>query len=125
MSLNFLTVDDSAIVRKVLRRILSMISVEVREFHEANTGELALAVLKAHPVDIAFVDINMPGMGGVRFIQEAIQTTSPQACPTFIVVSAEQNETVLASLRALGVERIIAKPFRPEDIVRALEGLNR
>jgi DNA-binding NarL/FixJ family response regulator len=69
-SLAILLVDDHAIVREGLKRILEG-SGNGWHILEANTGLAALGALRAQRVDVAIVDLSMPGMSGLDFLRRA------------------------------------------------------
>ena len=56
-----LVVDDSAVIRKVARRILEGLSFRISE---AEDGEQALAACRADMPDAVLLDWNMPVMDG-------------------------------------------------------------
>lgn len=66
--LEILVVDDHAIVREGLVRILEGGG---RPWHatEASSGFQAIEWLRRHEVDVAIVDLSMPGMGGLELIR--------------------------------------------------------
>ncbi len=61
-----LLVDDEALLTESLEIILTYHQMEVVAV--ARDGYEALALLKDHPCDIALVDLNMKGMGGLELI---------------------------------------------------------
>ena len=63
-----LLVDDHAIVRAGLRRMIEAENGQWR-IEEASSAFQALALLRASPVALAVVDLSMPGMGGLDLIR--------------------------------------------------------
>src|ERR671918_666484 len=61
-----LIVDDSAVIRKVARRILEGLSFRISE---AEDGEQALAACKSEMPDAVLLDWNMPVMDGYDFLK--------------------------------------------------------
>ena len=61
-----LIVDDSAVIRKVARRILETLSFRISE---AEDGEQALSVCRADMPDAVLLDWNMPVMDGYEFLR--------------------------------------------------------
>lgn len=119
MSSSLLIVDDSPLMRKVLRKAISMADLGFDAILEAGNGRLALEIFAKHTVDLALVDINMPEMSGVDLIERlsavgVLQTTD------VIVVSTERNEARVERLTTLGVKGYLMKPFRPEDLRRVV-----
>ncbi|MDH4060776.1 MAG: response regulator transcription factor [Aquincola sp.] len=65
--LRILIVDDHAVVREGLLRILEGTG-HGWSVAEASTGFQALEWMRSHPVDLAIVDLSMPGMSGIDLI---------------------------------------------------------
>jgi two-component system, chemotaxis family, chemotaxis protein CheY len=122
MSWRVLVVDDSAIVRAMVRKALGMSGATVSSVQEAGNGREALAVLAAEPVDVVFADINMPEMSGLELVQ-AMQEDAALAAIPIVVVSSERNEARMDALRDAGVRAYLRKPFRPEDFRDVLQAL--
>ena len=63
-------VDDSAAIRKILRRVLAKAEVPLGEIYEANDGVEALQVLENNTVQLILCDINMPNMDGIELLEK-------------------------------------------------------
>jgi two-component system, response regulator YesN len=68
--LRILVVDDEAIERNGLKRLISKYQLEL-EVYEAENGEEALELLRAHAMDILITDIKMPFMDGMELSKRA------------------------------------------------------
>jgi two-component system chemotaxis response regulator CheY len=124
MSYNILIVDDSAIVRKVVRKTLEIAGIEVGSIYEAANGQLALEQLEAHWVDIVFADINMPVMNGIEMVDQMIKRDLLKSS-SVVIISTERSETRMGELRAKGVSAYLNKPFTPEclrDVISQILG---
>ena len=124
MSLNVLIVDDSSVMRLIIKRALSMSGFEFGEMIEAANGQEGLDALAAHWVDFALVDINMPVMNGEEMIQRLRATPALANLPV-IVVSTEGSLTRIERLEQQGV-RFVHKPFTPEiirEIIKEITGI--
>jgi|TARA_B100001079_G_scaffold100885_1_gene86694 two-component system chemotaxis response regulator CheY len=64
-----LLVDDSATMRKIVRREIDKIGFVVDEFIEAGDGKQGLEKVFNHSVDLILLDWNMPVMDGLTFVQ--------------------------------------------------------
>jgi two-component system chemotaxis response regulator CheY len=115
MSYRVLIVDDSAVVRHMVSRALSMSGVEAEPVLEAGNGQEALDILRKNWVDIVFADINMPVMSGAELLEtmarEGMLVTTP-----VVIVSSEQSEKRAQEMKQLGARAYLIKPFRPEAI---------
>ena len=112
MSLNILVVDDSAVMRAMIIRILRLTGLSLGEIYEAPNGQEGLKVLDDKWVDLALVDINMPVMNGEEMI-DTIRNSKTIADLPIIVVSTESNIERVEKIRRKKVE-FVHKPFTPE-----------
>ena len=101
-----LVVDDSAYVRKMVKQMLSR-SPFVEVVGTAHDGLEALELTRELQPDVITCDLNMPEMGGVRFVQEQM---SRRAVPIVIMSIANRNgEDVLSALDAGAID-FVQKP---------------
>lgn len=114
MALNILIVDDSSLTRKAIRRILSMVELEIGEILEAENGLSALKVLDESKVDLVLADLNMPQMGGVEMIHKMKSTETMRSIPV-VIISTESSMARIKELLAQGVKDYLHKPFAPEE----------
>lgn len=120
MGYNILIVDDSSVVRKVLKKTFGMTSIEVGEFFEAENGKVGLEVLLSKWVDVIFLDINMPIMNGMEFMQNLRKDPTFGSTPV-IVVSTEGSKDRIQELMDSGIKAFLRKPVTPEDLVKTIE----
>jgi two-component system chemotaxis response regulator CheB len=97
--LGVLIVDDSTLTREALRRILSL-APELHVLGEARSGEEALDLVRVTSPRLVTMDLNMPGMGGLKAI-EAIMAEKP----TPIVVISERSSTAAVDLNYEALSR--------------------
>ena len=113
-----LMLDDSAMMRMVLRKSLSMAKVQANEIVEASDGQEALRLLQSGlPFDLMFCDLNMPGMTGDELIAELMKTTG-LAIPPIVIVSAEATPERIERLQSDRIIGVLRKPFSPEMIAK-------
>lgn len=94
MNLKCLIVDDEPIARKVVREFVQRISfLELRG--EAEDPLVAQRILDKEPVDLVFLDIEMPGMNGMSFLRGKTYTDFltiiTTAYPSYAVEGFEMN----------------------------------
>ena len=109
-----LVVDDEAVVRDVVARILTRepdLAVTVAEDAEA-----ALALLRTHRFDVLVTDKNLPGMGGTELIAEA-RTLQP-SLEALMITAYASAESIVAAYAA-GASDYLLKPFEDLRLVRA------
>lgn len=115
MSLNVLIVDDSAVMRSVVKQVLHRSGFALGEVHEAGHGREALEQLDRQWIDVVLTDINMPEMDGYELVKAMKAGESTRRIPV-IIVSTEVRDTKIEEMLRLGAAGYITKPFRPEDI---------
>ena len=121
MSYNILIVDDSKVIRSMVRKAIGMAGIPLGEVYEAGNGAEALQTLESHWIDIVLSDLSMPGMGGLELVDRMAENELLSRVP-LVVVSSEQSEALAAALRARGVRGFVHKPFRPEQLRDAVNG---
>jgi two-component system chemotaxis response regulator CheY len=112
VSFNILVVDDSAVMRAMIIRILRLTGLSLGDVYEAPNGREGLRVLDEKWVDLALIDINMPVMNGEEMIDSVRDNLTTADLP-IIVVSTESNMERVESIRKKNVE-FVHKPFTPE-----------
>jgi signal transduction histidine kinase/ActR/RegA family two-component response regulator len=108
-----LLVDDEPFVRRTLADLLGMAGHAVTE---ADGGLAALARLAESPVDCVLTDLGMPGMNGWE-LARAIKSRAPELPVILLTGWADQGE---ADAPPGLVERILSKPVRAGEILRAV-----
>jgi two-component system chemotaxis response regulator CheY len=124
VSIRILVVDDSPIIRQVVKRALGLSGLDLEPPMEAPDGLAALEVLRREKVDLVFADINMPRMDGAELIRAMSQDERLKHVP-IVVVTADSAYARLVELHDLGVKAFVRKPFRPEqfrDVVTKILG---
>ncbi len=120
MSYSILVVDDSPVIRKMMKRSLSLSKLELGTIHEASNGQEALVVLRREWIDVVLADIHMPVMGGTELIEAMSKDPELSKIPV-VVVSAERNQAAIAHLKTLGICAHLTKPFTPEQVLHAVD----
>lgn len=101
-----LIVDDDKLARKGLISLVNWQACGMEVVGEAANGERAMAFLSEHPVDLAVVDLSMPVMSGLTFIEKS-RVLWPKL--QYVVLSFHEDfENVQAALR-LGTLDYISK----------------
>lgn len=110
-----LVIDDSAVIRKAIRRILERRNFAV---DEAADGAMAMArVMDEMPYDAVMCDIDMPVMDGLTFVSTLRETPGvPQ--PPVVMCSTHASFEKITDALTRGANEYIMKPF-DGDIVGA------
>ena len=120
--LNILIVDDSAMMRTMIRRATGLCGVPIGEVYEAGNGRDAIALLETKSVDALFTDINMPGMTGTELLR-AIEQDGRWPGLLRVIISTDGSAARRAEADQLHVLRYVEKPFRPEEMRDVLNEL--
>jgi len=112
-----LLVEDNAPVAQVVTMILQSAGYEVRVAHDPKQ---AIALWQAAPADVLITDVDMPGMSGVK-LSEQLERLTPGLRTLFI--TGQTSEQLEAAQTQHTV--VLAKPFRRQELLLALEELLR
>ena len=115
MSEKILIVDDSALSRRTLRRILESAGYEVVE---ANDGMTALEVYFLEKPRLVLLDLVMQGMYGLDVLVK-LREMDPQA--SVIVASADIQSSTRKMVDDEGALAFLNKPFVPEQVIAVVE----
>ncbi len=117
MGYKVLIVDDSHIVRRVLIKAFGLADVAVEAFHEAGNGAEALTFLRSQPVDIVFLDINMPVLNGMDFIR-AVRADDELRGTPIVIYSTDGSDSRREELERADIQGYVRKPASPEQLVQ-------
>lgn len=113
-----LIIDDDELLRNSLGMMLGARGFSCTPAPNALDG---IEQAEAGQFDIALVDINMPGLDGFEVIK-ALARIEPRVC--VVAMSGRQFDgdldyAVIAT--GLGADAFLPKPFRPQQLLEALE----
>ncbi len=111
-----LIVDDHALVRMGIRRLLDDLP-DMDVVAEAESGEMALSMVKLHQPDVVLLDMKMPGIDGWE-VTRRLQKTSPQV--KVIAVTALSNEPLPTRILQLGAMGYLTKESGLEEMAAAI-----
>jgi DNA-binding response OmpR family regulator len=92
--------------------------------HVAPSGDEALAYARQHPVDLAILDVMLPGMSGLE-ICRALRGAHATADLPIIILTARAEEADRIIGLDLGADDYVAKPFSPNELVARVRALLR
>jgi CheY-like chemotaxis protein len=118
--IRMLVVDDRTDNREVLRGILELWGVDVRE---ATDGLEALGVWNAWRPRVVWMDLRMPNLDGWETVQAIRRREAELNRPPTLIfaISASVLEVERSQVLAEGFDEFIPKPFREEQLVQVLE----
>jgi two-component system, chemotaxis family, chemotaxis protein CheY len=115
MSANVLVVDDSGVMRGMIKRTLLLSGLDIADIYEAANGIEALAQMNAHSIGLVLLDINMPVMNGITLLRRMHDDARLRDIPV-VLASSEGSETRIAELMTAGARGLVRKPFFPEQV---------
>ncbi len=110
-----LVVDDEAVIRKGLCRVMESRGYQV-EASESGFG--AIEKLQKAPFNIVITDLKMPGMDGIEVLK-AIKILQPDV-PVIIITGYSTVDTAVDAMKN-GAFDYVSKPFIPEQIIEMVE----
>ncbi len=115
-----LVVDDSTLIHQMYRLILSRYRCQIVD---AKNGLEALDVLAVHDdIQLILLDINMPVMNGVQFMEKAAALGIVRRVPVIIISTEGKEQDTIRGLR-LGAKGYLKKPFEPSELHNMIEKL--
>ena len=109
-----LIVDDDATVQELLREI-----VEKHGFSASvvEQGDRALGEISRHRYDLLFLDLNLPGLGGIEILQK-IKEKGKNVLT--VIVTGFADDPIALKAMSMGPLLLIRKPFTERDIREVL-----
>lgn len=118
--LRVLLVDDHEGVRESLVRLLHQAAGPECQIFQADGGPQALDALERHSVDVAVVDMSMPGMNGFELIGEVARRYPTLPC---LMLSMHEEEPYALRAFKAGARGYLMKDRAALEIVPALRRL--
>lgn len=120
MSARVLIADDDAVVRDVVRRYLERDGIEVRL---AGDGNEALRVLGTERIDVAVLDVMMPGPNGLSLCR-TLRQGGDYTVPVILLTALSEEDDRIAGLEA-GADDYVTKPFSPRELALRVRSVLR
>ncbi len=111
--MRILIVDDSAMMRALIKRVIRLTDVPVEGILEASNGAEGLAVLREHDIQLLLTDINMPVMNGAQLLRE-IAGDDRWRDMSRVIISTDGSTVRREEAAELDVRCYLEKPFSPE-----------
>ena len=115
--INILMVDDHAIVREGLRRILDDTS-GINVSAEASTGQEALELIYKQEFDLVLLDISMPKQNGIQTLKEIKKINN--SLPVLMLSMHAEEQYAMRSIKA-GASGYLTKDSASDKLVTAIK----
>ncbi len=116
-----LVLDDSLLLHKMYDLALKTYRRFEVETHFASNGQEGWSKLHDHPdIDVILLDINMPVMSGLEFLQHLKTEAVFQQIPVILQSSEGREEDIARGLEA-GAKGYLTKPFTPDQLHTLLD----
>ena len=122
-NLRVLLIEDDMIEVMKLNRTVSKLELP-HKIIEANNGEEALKILqnKDELPDIILLDLNMPKLNGIEFLNILKNDEILKYIPT-IILTTSNNQRDLLECYKIGIAGYVLKPLKYEDYMSKIEKL--
>lgn len=123
--MSVLIVDDSRIMRNIVKNCLRRLEFDEEKFFEASNGVEAFELLEHKEIELLLVDWNMPQLDGLSLVKKLRSDQKYEDLPIIMVTSEAAKYNVIEAVKA-GVNDYMVKPVNEkalhEKISRLLEG---
>lgn len=120
MTPRVLIADDDVVVRDVVQRYLERDGLEVRV---AGDGSEALRVLGTERIDLAVLDVMMPGPNGLSLCR-TLRQSGDYSIPVILLTALSEEDDRIAGLEA-GADDYLTKPFSPRELALRVRSVLR
>lgn len=112
--INLLIVDDEEQFLEAIRKRL-----EVRDFNviAVTRGEKAVEAARSHDIDVALVDLKMPGMGGEETLKQLKQE---HPCMEIVILTGHGSIDSAVDLTKAGAYSYLSKPCELDRLLQVL-----
>ena len=110
-------IDDDPTVIKVMMKMLSKYKLNIKTFTDPLKG---LEELTKTPPSVVFLDYNMPTIDAKNFIIQMSEKYLFQYSTVYLISGMQFDDLKKIELQTLGFSKIIGKPFKEEDLIKAL-----
>lgn len=110
-----MVVDDSSVMRQIIKNNLKQLGFELGNLLDAEDGEEALNKINQGGIDLVISDWNMPKMTGIDLLRAVRADEVLKELPFLMVTSEADKEKIMEAVQA-GVNQYIVKPFNANQL---------
>jgi putative two-component system response regulator len=116
---SILVVDDVASNLELMEAVFHKAGFSV---HKALGAEGALDLYNKYPIDIAILDVMMPGINGFELCKSFKQLAKKQFFPIILLTALNDSKSRITGLEA-GADDFISKPFETSELITKIKSL--
>lgn len=117
-----LVVDDSRIMRNIVKNTVTKMIHGDHEFLEASDGEDAFNILNEQQIDLLLLDWNMPKLNGLQLVKMLREMKKFKDLPIIMVTSEAAKYNVIDAITA-GVNDYATKPVSEQSLSKKINRL--
>lgn len=118
--MNILIVDDSRIMRNIVKNSLLKNKSLNFDSIEADNGKDAFDILEKGDIDVLLVDWNMPKLNGLDLVKKLRSMDKYLSLPIIMITSEAAKYNVIEAVKA-GVNDYLIKPIGDSDLIKKIE----
>ena len=111
-------VDDSVIIRQMIKKYLSELNIEI--VGTAGDGKSAIQLFKETQPDVVTLDITMPKVDGFTVLEEMVKENSKSKI--MVITALTDKATGMRAIKT-GAKGYLSKPFTPEKLRSSFDRL--
>lgn len=108
----------------ILELVAYTLEAEGFRVHPAKTGEEALSVLQDESVDVAVLDVMLPGISGTEICRRMKRDERLERIPVLFLTARGEEADKLVGFK-LGADDYVTKPFSPRELAARVHALAR
>jgi CheY-like chemotaxis protein len=113
-----LLVEDDPLIIRLYQKTLKFAGYDVQS---ANNGLEALEQLPAFQPDVILLDIMMPEMNGVQFLNKMNSGSGESKIPVIVLTNIADSDVTLSAVSAGAALILIKSQTEPDDVVTAIK----
>lgn len=114
--MKILIVDDEAVIRDGIEKRIMKYGYQPEAIFKAMNAHQAIEILEKESIDLVFVDINMPFMNGLTFIEQVSKEGL-----YFVIISGYSSFDYAKKAIELGVVRYLLKPIDKQEFIQIMD----
>lgn len=121
--MKILIADDEKPARGELRYMLEQLA-STATFFEARNGNEALEIVAQEPIDVVFLDINMPGVNGLAVASAIMEKPTTDTPPPIIVFATAYDAHAVKAFELSALDYVV-KPFHEPRLAQTMIRVRR